>query len=206
MTVSGPPSLTGRVQVGSLDSGIWIADYRSLTIYHGNLRLYRAVRAQMEGGAVDVVVPVFYNAQAPWPLGPNGDPVRFSPPVWFDDGAGFDDCSGMWQPVIAAYIAADAGLRATSIVIDFQHAGEVTGGEYFSIGDRLHVIRKVTDVSGTDHTVSIWPPLRAPVTTGTELNFDRPHCLMRLASESSGDIDMDRGRLGSSDLQFVETF
>ena len=116
MTVSGPPSLTGRVQVGSLDSGIWIADYRSLTIYHGNLRLYRAVRAQMEGGAVDVVVPVFYNAQAPWPLGPNGDPVRFSPPVWFDDGAGFDDCSGMWQPVIAAYMAADADLRATSIV------------------------------------------------------------------------------------------
>jgi hypothetical protein len=201
--VSGPPSLTGRSQVDAVDAGYWTAMLRGFPVHKANQRLWRALIARLEAGAAEIRVPVFELAQ-PWPLGPDGEPVTETADVMFDDGASFDDGVGFWQPVIAAVTVGAAALRATSLTIDFLYAGEVTGGEYFSAGDRLHVIRSIMAESGTQKTVTIWPPLREAVAAGTELNFDAPVCRMRLADEAAGDLDMEFGIVAFPDLSFVE--
>ncbi|MNL55779.1 hypothetical protein D3C87_1792130 [compost metagenome] len=48
------------------------------------------------------------------------------------------------------------------------------------------------------------PPLREPVLAGTELNFTRPVCRMRLATDDAMQIDLDLNRRGFPSLDFVE--
>lgn len=208
MTVQGPVSLTGGSQSHSVDSGYWIATLAFIpAVTPTAVRVFRALRALLEGGANHIRVPVKDGANAPWPLDGNGRPITSAAAAVFDDDdATFDDGSGFAQPVIAAVLAEDAALRATSVTIDFVNAGTIMGGEYFSIGDRLHVIKAVLAESGTEKTVAIWPPLREAAPAGRDVEFDAPKCRMRLADDAASDLTLDLGRFGFPDLSFVEAF
>lgn len=71
MTVSGPPSLLGRTQVGSLDAGYWVAGIFGIAAHTpATIRAFRALRAQLEGGAHHVRVPVCDTLQAPASVSP----------------------------------------------------------------------------------------------------------------------------------------
>lgn len=66
MTVSGPPSLLGRTQVGSLDAGYWVAGVFAIAANRPErVRAFRALRASLEGGAHAVRVPACDGANAP---------------------------------------------------------------------------------------------------------------------------------------------
>lgn len=207
-TVAGPPSLTGRTQVASLDAGYWVAGYRGVNAGGASrVRAYRALTALLEGGAHQIRVPVFDVAQAPWPLDSAGNPITSVSQVAHSDDALFSDLTGYAQSSIDAYLTSAAALRATSVAVAFRNAGTRGGGEYFSIGDRLYLVRAVLADDGAGNlTLAIWPPLREAAASGAVLNFDRPVCRMRLASESSADLDLDWGRFGFPDMAFVEVF
>lgn len=205
MVVGGPPSLTGRTMVGSVDAGYWTASLRSVVVTKKDqIKAFRALRALLEGGAHHIRVPAFDCYIAPWPVGVDGKAVAKVGPVSFSDGAGFSDSSTFYQPSIAAVVVGDTALRSTRITVDFLNAGCIEGGEYFSIGDRLYTIKAVIAENDTERTLAIWPPLREAVCEGAPVEFDRPVCRMRLADEAAMDIALEFGRRAFPDLAFVE--
>jgi hypothetical protein len=78
-------------------------------------------------------------------------------------------------------------------------------GMFFSIDNRLYLIGTVT-YTGTvrTYTVTFAPGLRVDAATGTSIEFSSPRCLMRLAEDNIGDMDLDMLRFADITLSFVE--
>lgn len=206
-TLSGPPSLKGQSQVASVDAGYWIASLDQIpTAIPAKVKLFRALTALLEGGAHQIRVPAFDCTQAPWPI-VGGVPLTSYDDVTYDDDSEHDDDTPFYQPVIDI-VAAAAAARATALDITINLAGDLIGGELFTSGDnRLHVIKRIDPLtSGGDYRISIWPPLREAIEEPVRLNFDRPVCLMRLASEQAADLSLAMGRFGMPDMTFIEAF
>lgn len=198
MTVSGSPTLSGRSPVTSYDAGFWIATLNVATLGQGaKIKTFRALRARLEGGAHQVRVPVFDDGQAPWP-----GSAHSAAASGYSDDTRFSDGTGFVERVILVALAADAAARATRIDVTVTSAASITGGEYFSIGDRLHTVRQVLSPTSW----AIWPPLRERAAAGRALNFDAPVCRMQQIAES--DMDLALGRLWTAqpDIAFIEAF
>lgn len=199
----GGVSLTNRTQVAVIDAGYWVAEYSAVPVETPErVKLYRRVRAKMRGGGGLVAVPVFDQENAPWPV----EGIWSAPSTGFTDGTQFSDGFGFFEPAIQVTASADAAIRATTITAEVAAAGEIVGGEYFSVRDRLYQIEEVLDVAVTssEQTWLIKPGLRAAIADGDDLNFDRPTCLMQLAEPGADDLDLEVGRYGFPDLSFVE--
>lgn len=201
---SGPVSLVGNSQVASLDGGYWIATLGSISIVNRAAMLsFRRLRAVLQGGAHQVLVPVCDGA--PWP---SGSPT--SATAQFSDGAFFSDGSAFAQSVISIAVVADADVRTTRLEVAYENAGDIVGGEYFSIGNHLYQIAQVlTDeapASGGDAVWQIIPPLREAVAIGAHLEFDHPVCLMRPVREAEMNLMTFRNRTGVWSPVFLETF
>lgn len=207
MTISGPIALNGQSQVVAGDAGYWVATLGLLSIATpGAIKKFRALRAQLDGGASHILVPAFDKKSAPWPYA-GGPPENENQPQQWSDGAGFSDGSAWYNPAILIYLAEAAELRAGRIVIDIANAGAVEGGEYFSlVGGGMHVVKRVVSASGTERTIDIWPPLRGAVPAGRRCEFERPVCKMRLLSDEEMDLSLRRGRHGMAEMNFIEVF
>jgi hypothetical protein len=206
MAVAGPPSMTDRTMINSLDAGYWVADLELATLSPGeDVKVFRQLRALLEGGANQLRVPVFdggrAGGQAPWAYD-GGTPITAVSNVTFSDGALFADGTEFYQQPITVELTAPAALRAIEIAVEVSQAGEIMGGEYFSLGDRLHVIRQVLAVESTTQTWRVWPPLREAHAAGEQLNFARPVCRMTLTSPAS--LTLGRLWMASPTLSFIE--
>lgn len=203
--ITGPTSLTGQNQVAQSDAGYWVAAFDVAFIGAGtSLKVWRALRGLLEGGAHQVRVPVCDEAQAPWP-GPVQRPTltRWSGGSTFASWSGGADWS---QPTIAVKVATAADIRATSLAVTALAAGDITGGEYFSLGEHLYVVRAILAVAGGAYTLGIWPPLREAAAINDTLNFDAPVCKMRLMGESEMDLALGRLWQAAPSVNFVEVF
>ena len=207
MTITGPVSLSGRSQVAAYDAGYWMATLDVATLGQGDdVLAFRALRAEMEGGANHVLVPAFDQGQAPWPAA-GGQAANENDDIAWSDGVFFSDGSGWFKPAIIVNVAADAALRATSLVVDIVTAGTLKAGMYFSlVGGGMHVIRSILASSGSQRTLHIWPPLRAPAITGRRCEFERPVCRMRLVSDQEADLALGRLWMAQPSMTFVEAF
>lgn len=169
--------------------------------------LWRAVRQIADGGVTPLVVPRNDALFRPWPAGLDQGSVIDIP---HSDGSLFDDGAGYYQSVIDI-TAGPAALRATSLDITINCAGELMGGESFSIdhetmGWRLYEIATVLMDDDTMGTITFNPPLRQAIPAGTQLEFDRPRCVMRLAKTNSMDLSVQPWTFNSASVDFVETF
>jgi hypothetical protein len=168
--------------------------------------LWRAVRQLANGGASLMVVPRNDALFRPWPAGvalaevetPHSDLTLFS------DGTGYE------QSVIDI-VANAADLRATSLSITINKAGTLLGGESFSIRHgnlswRLYEIGSVVYTDASHAVISFNPPLREAILAGTQLEFDRPRCTMRLTAPGAMDLSVTPWTFNSASGQFVEAF
>lgn len=205
MTIGGSVSLSGLTQVAAYDAGYWIATIPIATLEQGDdILAFRALRAEMAGGAHHVLVPAFDQGQAPWPAA-GGQAANENDPQTWSDGALFSDGSGWYDPAIRIYVAADAALRATEITVDVVAAGTLKPGMYFSlVGGGMHEIVRVVATNGSERTLSISPPLRAPTYAGRRAEFERPVCRMRLMSEAEADLILGRLWTAQPSMAFVE--
>ncbi|MBW7967585.1 hypothetical protein [Bradyrhizobium sp. BR 10261] len=168
-----------------------------------SLLLWRALRQLAQGGVNALVVPRNDALARPWPAGiAQGLEISYADGTFFDDGVGFE------QPIIDITCGA-ASLRANSLAITVNRAGELLGGESFSIdhptwGWRMYEIATVDMASSTSGTITFNPPLREAVADGTRLEFDRPRCTMRLAQPSSMDLTVQPWTFNTADVDFVE--
>lgn len=168
--------------------------------------LWRAVRQICDGGVNPIVVPRNDAFFRPWPSGLVNSAVLNIP---HDDDALFDDGSGYYQSAIDITCAAKAE-RATSLDLTINVAGDLQGGESFSIehptmGWRLYEIATVVYSDDSHARITFLPPLREDVEAGTQIEFDRPRCTMRLADTGSMDLSVAPWTFNSASVQFIET-
>jgi hypothetical protein len=168
--------------------------------------LWRAVRQVCDGGVNNIVVPRNDALFRPWPFQTTAGSITDIP---HSDLALFDDDTGYYQPVIDVTVAADAALRATGLAVQLNLCGSLVGGESFSIqhatyGWRLYEIATVIYDSDATARISFMPPLREAVAAGTQLEFDRPRCVMRLKTTSSMDLTVQPWTFNNASVDFIE--
>lgn len=209
--IVGNTATSGRttgaaVDVRSDGGGLWMASLNSIRFMDPSDALcWRAVRQACAGGVVPIVVPRNDAAFAPFP-----DALRDGyGNIPHGDGALFDDGSGYYQPVIVIATAFAALLRDVSLVIDIALAAALQGGEAFSIlhptmGWRLYEIATVEMLTATRAEITFNPPLREAVAAGTNLEFDRPRCTMKLVNAGAMDLNVTTWPFSLVSVKFVE--
>lgn len=100
---------------------------------------------------------------------------------------------------------ASAAAQATTVIINRSTGSVLLDGMYFSTpSGRLHIITVVEGFAGNIFTCTIRPPLRAALSAGTVLNMVTPVCEMRLASDDTGELELQMLKQGQATLEFVE--
>lgn len=219
--VSATPGVNGRSVASYLRSdggGAWMCSMSDVSLSgNGAARgrdrqkqstlLWRALQGLADGGASALIVPRNDALFRPWPEGASTAPILTT----HSDGTTFSDGTSYYQSTISIVADADADLRAVSLDVELIYAGDLLGGESFSIlhptmGWRLYQIRTVVYSDDTHATITFRPPLREAVAEGDELEFDRPRCTMRLASPNSMDLWVQPWTFNSASVDFVEVF
>lgn len=170
---------------------------------------FRAFMAGLDGRVGTMLIGPAEKRRAPWAIDPlTGGQITYQgeiggaqPP--YNDGAEF-------------VLGADAPVNATAITVTRQAGGLLVPGQYLSIGNRLHVIVALTTADPVDGAtglaqpgnigLSIRPWLRSAYPAGTVVEFGRPVCLMRLASDDTGAVELQLSRYGTASLDLVEAF
>lgn len=203
-------SASGVIHGGRVDGGgLWTYGFDGVnlkTVDHVNA--WEALGAYLAEGATPIVVPFCNKRYFPAPI-VDGQPVYSYGDIPHDDETLFDDDTGYDQNVVVATVLNAAALRATTLVLRMTYAGELRGWHPFTIvhteiGPRLYGITSISDVDGTDHTVTIEPPLREAVDGGETADFDWPRCVMQL--NGAMPVSMNMGRFASPAVSFVESF
>jgi hypothetical protein len=196
--------------------GLWRADLASVPVWKVNqVGAWRAVEGLLDSGATQVVVTMCDKRYFPAPIVDGRRLIRYADvPIDTDSGGHIDtlldDNTGLDQPVVVAYVAADAPLRATELSIAFVQVSALMGGEHFSIehpnlGHRLYrVIGVDGDADGA--VVTIRPPLREAVQALSDIEFDFPKCMMRVAAADGMRLELSMRRRGSPSASFIESF
>jgi hypothetical protein len=198
-SLAGPASVSGKAQVVSSDAGIWKASYSGFPVVDEQRVLaWRGISTLLEGRLRPILVPLWRRYQ-PVPAG--AEDAGLYMPVPHDDGSSFGDDTEYQGGVIDVRTIADAPVRAVSLTVSVNVAGDIQPGQHFSIDERLYRVRSFDAGSGA---LTFRPPLREAVPAGTRLGFDTPVCRMRLASDDAMDLPLDFDRWGFPSVNFIE--
>lgn len=106
-------------------------------------------------------------------------------------------------PVVLAVLREAADLRATRIAVDYLNSTGLRPGQYFSIADRLYLV-KLAWQTDAGAMVEFNPPLRAAAEMGAVVTLDTTRCLMRFASEDEGVLSYSAQPSERVSVSFVE--
>ena len=203
MNVSGPISGSGAADVISGDAGFWRASYGSVVVTtRDRILTWRGISAKLQGRLFPILIP-FCGMYQPFPPGSDGKPVFPPLAVPHSDDAFFSDGTGYKSRVIRVLLNGELRVRAVSGKVDIVTDSLIEPGQVFSFGERMY---EIVDVArdGNSATLTWQPPLREAVPDGTQLNFDRPVCRMRLASDNEMQLTLDLNKRGFPSVNFVE--
>ncbi|WP_257540996.1 hypothetical protein [Sphingobium sp. CFD-1] len=192
--ISGGTALNGDETVISTDGGgRWVAEYGSAPLNRREKVLsWRSARAILEGGAVPIIFPI---------CDARHQPVGSRSRVPHSDDSPFSDDSLYGTSDCFVTAAADAPLRATSLILNIASIGKpLLGGERFSIDHPTwrHRLYEIKSIDGGQ--ITFRPPLREAVPAGTEINFSDPRCVMRLTGDMAAPLNGPRAATGSITL------
>lgn len=201
---SGGLSMTGSEQVTVSNAGRWKARLDIPLARENRVLAMRALLAQLEGRAGTVLVPKW---ERYGPRDANGKRLAQLATAAYENCGLNADLSAFGQDEFEhATLATSASAGATQISVTL--AAGIDGprpGQYFGIGQRLHLCQAVwQEDEGDALRVQFTPRLREAGTAGDRVILDRPVCLMRLASDDSGNVMLDAGRFGTATFDFVE--
>lgn len=196
---------TGSVDVRSDGGGFWLASLNNIRFANRTYTLlWRAVRQLCANRPI--VVHRRERAWAPFPHGVTGATSK----IPHADSSLFSDGAGYYQPVIDVETHGDASLRSTTLYLKLNYCGDLLGGESFSIdhptwGWRLYEIATVEYIDVTHVRVTFNPPLRESVPAGTQVEFDRPRCTMKLLNPAAMDFTTTAYPFSLASVKFVES-
>lgn len=194
---SGGPSLLGSEQVVSSGSGRLTARASIVVKNSADVRAWRAFVSRRRGKAEPLLFPMFDCGR-----GGGGTLVTY----FDDDGlrTEFTDGFAFIEETVVIMLAADAPLRATEITVT--SADKLAEGVFIGLGgERAHIVEAVEGTAPT-WALSISPPLRQAYSAGTAVNQQIVHCLMRLQSDLTGEMELDLLRLSRPNVDLVEVF
>lgn len=198
-TLAGPSSVSGYTQVVSSDAGIWKATLGGIIVKsRAEVLAFRAIANLLEGRLGTILIPLC-RAYQPVPAGAVAAGLYEEVP--HSDDSLFDDDTGYVGTVIDVVAAAPAAVRAVSMTVTVNYAGDIESGQHFSLGERLYRVRTFDADTGA---MTFRPPLREAVVAGDRLEFDNPICRMRLASDSEMNLDLSLRRFANPTVNFIE--
>jgi len=205
MTRSGGLSISGFEQIVSPLSQRWVWRATIPIRNKGQARSLRVVLAQLQGkyGYLRTRICDQYRVSR---REMGATPITDPDGIPHSDEAPFSDDYGYALAGGTTNLVSPANAGTSTLVLDTDIPLSV--GIFVSINSWLYVITKIDDPAdldnpGAQRTVHIAPPLRDPVTTEDEVNFDA-ECLWRLASDDTGSLDLRVGRFGTVTLDLVE--
>lgn len=202
--ITGPTSLLGTTQAVEMSGGgLWRITCQGIPLRTVEaIRAFRALTARAVGPVNPIAVPVYDWARRQGAAADLAD---------FGDGSSYGDGSQTQTTAVAAELDAAAALRATSIDVVTIEGAAWGAGEFLTLphggdlGDRLHVVHRVTDLGGGVARLSIEPPLRGALPAGTRVEQELLACTMRLDTPDAG-LTTVGTRDQVEDLAFVEYF
>ena len=201
---SGGLSMTGSEQLTISNAGRWRAALTMPVITGESVLAWRAFVSMMEGRAGTALVPKWDNYGV---RNVNGREFNDTPIAEYGDDSLNFDLTGFGQSddMVHAQLAVPAALGATRLSVIINDGAGPRPGQYIGIGDRLHMVQLAWElVEGGPLQVQVWPRLRASAVMGERVILDRPVCLMRFASDQTGELELDMGRWGTPGLELVE--
>lgn len=211
---SGGRSITNQEQVVVGPTGYVTARLTIPVNKPAKVLAMTALLAGLDGRANTVMVGPREGSRAPWFADPltggritknRGDRDAARDPAY--------DANADTSADLDFRLFASAGMNATTLTIQRNRGGHLIPGMKFGIGERLHTIAALTtpDPTGAGGLaapgtigVTIRPWLRDDYPAGTALEFVRPLCVMRRASDDDGEIDLQLSRMGVVTLDLVE--
>lgn len=103
-------------------------------------------------------------------------------------------------------LASTAAQGAASLSITCSSGATLKAGDMLGVGSQLVMASADATASGTALTVTIEPPLRASVSSGTAVVWDKPTAMFVLASNEPRVTYLGGGRPGQIAADFVEVF
>lgn len=204
---SGGLALSGVEQVVTSFAARWRASIRVRVRSDAQILAARAFVSRLGGRVGTALVPAFDTRRASWPVDAWGRTLH--PGFTRDrtlDGTAYEDPSIPDESAIDATVDSATALGALQISINVSQGEPPLAGQYFGVGNYLHLITEVVDSTGDVHTVNFVPRLRAAVSGGAAVTFTRPVSEMRLLTDDSGTLALRHLRFGDLDLEFVEAF
>lgn len=198
-SLAGPSTVSGAGQVVASDAGLWKISLGNILVHNSQERLaFRALATLLEGRLNPILIPLC-RADQPVPAGAVA--AGLYEPVPHDDDAPFDDESEYSGTVIDVVAASAAAVRAVSMTVTVNYAGDIQSGQNFSIGERLYRVRTFDPDT---NELTFRPPLREAVEIGDRLEFDNPVGRFRLATDGEMDLDLEMRRNGSPTVNLIE--
>lgn len=200
---TGGMSVSGISQLVKTDhGGLWRFIFSGIVLRSKDqVRTWRALEGQLDGGATKLIVPICDLRHAPRPDGAlPGDSVPHSDDTYFSDDTGY--VSGL----MSAVAVGAAALGASSLGIDMLVGSALMGGEHFTIDHPTEGPRLYRVISVDGDTIGIRPTLREAVEDGEEIDFNDPRCTVRLAGPDTMNLNLQLGRFGQVGVAFVEAF
>lgn len=200
-TRSGGRSLGGVEPATRTDLGYWAIDLVDIATFSmAQRRTWEAIGQKLGGRAGLIAVPAWSRDTAPYVSG-EFEPVGFVP---HDDDAPFDDDTEYQQGAISVVTDGVTPIGATTIRMRIINAASDLVGVRFSYDHALYKTGPVISVDGDIWTLPISPAVRALIPAGSDLEFDEPTCLCRLADDRGMDAGVNSIEFEQRSLSFVE--
>jgi hypothetical protein len=215
---SGGLTIFGTEQVVQSSSDFWAANVTLKVRKREQILAYRALQAQSYGRATEWLIPVpisagiFAQTRFVVQNFPEASfSAEFSPEFLEEDIR--TTVTRIPYPHITGKVSGTAVNGATSLNFTMDDSGIRGGvhndpwvpvpGVYFSIGSRLYLIATVSK-AGNIYTATFVPKLRTTANVNATIEFSQPKCLMRLAQDNIGQMNLDMLKFSDVSLSFVE--
>jgi hypothetical protein len=206
---SGGLTISGTEQVVQSSSDFWAINATVRIHRREHILAYRALQAQSFGRATEWLIPVpisagiFVQTRIITNSATEASfSSEFSPE--FPEEDIIQIITRIPYPHVTGRMTATALRSSGTISFTMDNPAWVPiPGIYFSIGSRLYMMATVSN-SGTTFTATFVPKLRATAITGATIEFSQPKCLMRLAQDNIGQMNLDMLKFADVSLNFVE--
>jgi hypothetical protein len=205
---SGGLTISGTEQVVQSSSDFWESQVTIKIRNKEQTLAYRAYQAQNWGRAGQWLIPTCSTAPItvevpPTPVTGGDFGPDFGPDFSRGGTGGSTGVAAMLETHGVVNAMAVKGSLTLSCHFSVVGAPAPLSGMYFSIGSRLYLIGTVSG-GPINYAITFIPKLRADAIVGTVMEFSRPHCLMRLAQDNIGQMNLDMLRFADVSLNFVE--
>lgn len=207
---SGGRSIVGTEQVVQSGAGYWTAKF-TVDVFRSSAAAsvrrgadkeiaFRAMLAYCEGRANPFLIGPSTLRTSPALVAHDPGPIV----VPHSDGTTFSDGSKYRTQLTSAKVVSNVASGLNVIAVNMLGGHSPEPGQYFSVIDRLYLIKVASPQGSNIWNLTVWPTVREPLVANTPAEFDDPVCRVRFASDDTAQLMMSSLKYGSATADLVE--